>query len=249
MKTMKRSTLKLIAVMLFGAIFFIACSDDEPAANGTVALKMTAASPTGSTISSGRTNATTVITDIKISIREIEFEFDEDDSHFQTDSSFDEEVKLNGPFVLDILDQNAFVEQLITTIDLPNAVYEEVKFKLHKNTDAGDMNGKSIMITGTIDGKPFTFWHDIDEALEIDFENAATDLTINGNSTAIVISLKLDQLFSSVKGGVNLSLAGDGDGDGVIEINPGSTDNDGNKDIADAIKNLLAEVMDLIDGK
>ena len=142
-----------------------------------------------------------------------------------------------------------YQEQLIATVNLPNARYEEVEFKLHKNTDAGAMNGKSIWITGTIDGKPFIFWHDTDEEFEIDFENAATDLVINGNTAAMVINLQLDRLFSTVKGGVNLSLAMDGDGDGVIEINPGSIDNDGNKELAHAIKTLLEDVTDFIDDK
>lgn len=247
MKTKKRSAFQMMTLMLFGSILFVACNDD-PSANGTVILKMAATSPTGNSIS-GRTQATTVITDFKVSIREIEFEFDEEDDHFKTDSSFNEDVKLKGPFVLDVLEQNAFVEQLIATVNLPNARYEEVEFKLHKSTDAGVMNGKSILITGTIDGTPFIFWHDTDEEFEIDFENAATDLVINGNTAAMVINLQLDRLFSTVKGGVNLSLAMDGNGDGVIEINPGSIDNDGNKELAHAIKTLLEDVTDLIDDK
>lgn len=232
--------------MVLGAIFSVSCGDDEPI-NGAVALKMGAVSPTGSTIN-GRTKTTTVLTDIKISLREIEFEFDQEDSHFKSDSSFNEDVKLKGPFIIDLLNQNTLVDQLIATVNMPNATYEEVEFKLHKNTEAGEMNGKSILISGTIDGKPFTFWHDTDEEFEIDFENPTTDLTINGSSITMVINLQLDQLFSSVKGGVNLSLAQDGDGDGIIEINPGA-DNDGNKDIADGIKNLLEKAMDLIDDK
>lgn len=247
MKTRKRRVFQFLAVMLLGSAFFVACNNDEPSANGKVILKMDAASPTGSTIN-GRSKATTVITDFKVSIREIEFEFDEEDSHFDTDSSFNDDIKLKGPFVLDVLEQNAFVEQLITTVNLPNARYEEVEFKLHKSTDAGVMNGKSMLITGTIDGTPFVFWHDTDEEFEIDFESAATDLTINGNTANIVINLQLDRLFSALKGGVNLGIATDGDGDGVIEINPGS-DNDGNKELAHDIKQLLEDVTDLIDDK
>lgn len=246
MKTKKIGVFNLTAMMLLGSTLFVGCNNDDPAANGTVILKMGAASPTGSSIN-GRSQATTVITDLKVSIREIEFEFDEEDAHFSTDSSFNEDVKLKGPFVLDVLEQNAFVEQMITAVNVPNARYEEVEFKFHKNTDAGEMNGKSILITGTIDGKPFIFWHDTDEEFEIDFENAATDLVINGNAAAIAINLQLDRLFSTVKGGINMSAATDGDGDGVIEINPGSIDNDGNKELADAIKTLLEDATDLIE--
>jgi hypothetical protein len=248
MKTKKRSGFNLIALVLLGSTLFVACNNDDPAANGTVILKMSASSPTGSTIN-GRTKSTTVISDFKVSIREIEFEFDEDDAHFKTDSCFDEDVKLKGPFVLNVLQQQAFVEELVTTVNVPNARYEEVEFKLHKNAESGEMNGKSILIKGTIDGQPFIFWHDTDEEFEIDFENADTDIVINGNTASLVINLQLEQLFSAVKGGVNLSAATDGDGDGVIEINPGSLDNDGNRDLADALKTLLEDATDLMDDK
>lgn len=224
------------------------CSSNDPAANGTVALKMEASSTTGSSIS-GRKLTTTAITDFKVSLREIKFEFDESDDHYKTDSAFDEDVKLMGPFLVDLMEPNGFVEQVVTTVNLPNARYEEVEFIFHKSTDTGDMNGKSIYIAGTIDGKPFVFWHDTTEAFEIDFEDPTTDMVINGNSISPVITLNLEQLFSTIKGGVNLSLAVDGDLDGVIEINPGSTDNDGNKDLSDAIKNLLKNSMDLMDDK
>ncbi len=248
MKTMTRSAWGLMAIVLVGLMFMVSCSSNDPAVTGTAALKMEATSSTGSTIN-GRTLATTVITDFKVSIKEIKFEFDKNDAHFKTDSAFDEDPKLKGPFVIDVLDPNGFVEQVITTVNLPNAKYEEVEFKLHKNTDAGLMNGKSIYIAGTIDGTPFIFWHDTSEEFEIDFENPTTDLLINGNSVALVITFQLEQLFSTIKGGVNLSLAVDGDLDGVIEINPGSTDNDGNKDLSDAIKNLLKNSTDLFDDK
>lgn len=245
MKAKKLSVIQCVMIMLLGSALFVACNNDGPSSTGTVILKIDAVSSTGNTIN-GRTKATTIINDFKVNIKEIEFEFDEEDSRFATDSAFNDDSKLKGPFVVDVLDQNAFVEQLVTTVNLPNARYEEIEFKLHKNEDAGIMNGKSILITGTVDGKPFIFWHDTDEEFEIDFENAATDLTINGNTLPMVINFQLERLFSSIKGGVNLSLAKDGDGDGVIEINPGSADNDGNKDLADEIKNLLEDATDLI---
>ena len=99
MKTTKRSVFQFIAMMLFGSALIVGCNNNDPAANGTVILKMDAASATGTTINgrstNGRTQATTVITDFKVSIREIEFEFDEEDSHFKTDSAYDD-IKLKG---------------------------------------------------------------------------------------------------------------------------------------------------------
>jgi hypothetical protein len=239
---------KIGSAMLIGAMTLTSCSSDDPSATGAVSVKMEASSSTGATIT-GRTAATTVITDVKISLREVEFEIDKEDPRYKTDSIYDEDVKLKGPFVVDLFESAAFAEQLVTTVNLPNGTYEEVEFKMHKNLEAGEMNGKSILIKGTINGTPFVFWHDTDEEFEIDFESATSDVVVNGASTSLVINLQLEGLFSTVKGGIDLSQATDGDGDGVIEINPGSADNDGNKDIADAIKNLLEEATDLIDDK
>lgn len=246
MKTKERSGFNLMALVLLGSTLFVACNNDDPAANGAVVLKMNASSPTGATIN-GRTQTTTTITDFKVSIREIEFEFDASDEHFATAPAFNEDVKLKGPFVLNVLEQAAFVEELITTVNVPNARYEEVEFKLHKNTEAGEMYGKSMMITGTINGTPFVFWHDTDEEFEIDFENAETDILINGNTASLAINFQLEQLFSTVKGGLDLSSALDGNGNGIIEINP--SDNDGNRDRAHALKALLEVAADLIDDK
>lgn len=244
MKTKNTSGFKLMALVFLASTLFVACNNDDPAANGTVILKMNASSPTGSTIN-GRTQTTTAITDFKVNIREIEFEFDVNDAHFATAPAFNEDVKLKGPFVLNVLEQTAFVEELVTTVNVPNARYEEVEFKLHKNAEAGEMNGKSILITGTINGTPFVFWHDTDEEFEIDFENADTDIVINANTASLAINFQLERLFSTVKGGLDLSSALDGDGNGVIEINP--FDNDGNRDRAHALKNLLEDAADLID--
>ncbi len=244
MKTTKSGVLSSVVALVTGLVIMMSCTSTSPVPSGTVALKMEATSTTGGTIT-GRKFTTTTITDFRISLREIKFDFDKEDSHYKTDSTYNEDTKLMGPFVVDVMEPSGFVEQLITTVNLPNAQYEEIEFILHKSTEAGDMNGKSIYIAGTIDGKPFVFWHDTTESFEVDFENTATDLVISGNSAAPVITFNLEQLFSTVKGGVNLSLAVDGDLDGVIEINPGSSNNDGNKDLADAIKNLLKNSTDL----
>ena len=59
--------------------------------------------------------------------------------------------------------------------------------------------------------------------------------------------IKMSALSAPLLARYYLSMATDGDGDGVIEINPGSLDNDGNKDLAHALKSLLEDAADLID--
>lgn len=192
-------------------------------------------------------NGDVVLTTFKINLREIEFEFaegsdDDNDSDGDTDDDgfydSDEEFELYGPFELDLLNQNAPV----TTVTIPNGTYEEVEFKLHKSTNsASPMFNKSIEITGTINGMPFVFWHDIDEDFEIDFEDTDQNLVISNNSYDLIFNFDLNQVLSQI----DLSSAVDGDGDGLIEIGPNDTD--GNQALANLLENSIEDSCDLDD--
>lgn len=85
----------------------------------------------------------------------------------------DDEVKLNGPWELNLLNQSA----PITTITIANGTYEEVEFKLNKSLiSASPMYNKTVEIRGTINGTPFVFWHDFEQEFKIDYENSAQNL-------------------------------------------------------------------------
>lgn len=192
-------------------------------------------------------NSNVVLSSFKINLKEIEFEFAEgydddngDDDSYDDDGFYngDDEFELNGPFELDLLNQNA----VVTTVTIPNGTYEEVEFKLHRNTNSNSpMFNKSIEITGTINGTPFVFWHNVDEDFEIDYEDANQNLVVSNNSYDIVFNFDLNQVLSMV----DLSGAVDGDGDGVIEIGPNDTD--GNQALANLIANSIEDSCDLDD--
>lgn len=187
-------------------------------------------------------NNDVVLNSFKINLKEIEFEFaegnDDDDSDDDGFYNGDDEFELYGPFELDLLNQNAPV----TTVTIPNGTYEEVEFKLHKSTNsASAMFNKSIEITGTINGTPFIFWHNIDEDFEIDYEDTNQNLVISNNSYDLVFNFDLNQVLSLV----DLSSAVDGDGDGLIEIGPNDTD--GNQSLANQIANSIEDSCDLDD--
>lgn len=239
-------------------MLFVRCTNNaDPSATSTVSLKMSAATTTGKTTFSGRTEAasTVELTDVKVNVREIEFEFDHDDDHFKKDSCFnkdsdlsrmgmsghkggddDHEAKLKGPFIVDLLNAGTFVDQVITTVEVPNAQYEKIKFKLSPSSEAGDMNAKSILIKGSVGGTPFTFWHDARARFGVKFADS-TSLAANGAAVTLAIQLELDKVMSAVNGGVDLSKAEDGNNDGTITIDP--LDTDGNKELADDIMELL----------
>ena len=195
---------KALLGILFLVLTMAACSsDDSGSNNGNNQLRIKASavySPTANRSANGAAiNENVILTSFKINIKEIEFEFadgyDDDSDNGNDDDSYDDdgfyngddEFELNGPFELDLLNQNA----VVTTVTIPNGTYEEVEFKLHRNTNSSSpMFNKSIEITGTINGTPFVFWHNIDEDFEIDYEDA--------NQNLAKVRKPLDELFETI---------------------------------------------------
>jgi len=238
-------------VALFALLAVMAsCSNDSGSADSS--MKIMARGVYNPTAANRNANGVTlnsnvVLSSFKINLKEIEFEFAEgydddngDDDSYDDDGFYngDDEFELNGPFELDLLNQNA----VVTTVTIPNGTYEEVEFKLHRNTNSSSpMFNKSIEITGTINGTPFVFWHNVDEDFEIDYEDANQNLVVSNNSYDIVFNFDLNQVLSTV----DLSGAVDGDGDGLIEIGPNDTD--GNQALANLIANSIEDSCDLDD--
>ena len=236
--------MKKISILALLALVISSCTNDS-ASEGNVTLKASAVSATGKTSLTARTAASTVVlTDFKINIGNIEFETDIDDAMYSTDPIHDD-VKLVGPFLLDLLDPNLTLSPFITAVSVPNARYEEIEFNFEKSTVVGEMNGKTYLIKGTINGKPFIIWSDEDAELELDFEDHNKDFTINSNDISLNIKIQLDALMNKLTTLANQGLFLDTDGDGVIEISTGTDDS--HNDIGDFIKNLLEQETDLDD--
>lgn len=236
--------MKKISILALLALVISSCTNDS-ASEGNVTLKASAVSTTGKTSLTARTAASTVVlTDFKINIGNIEFETDMEDAMYSTDPIYDD-VKLDGPFLLDLLDPSLTLSSFITSVNVPNARYEEIEFNFEKSTLVGEMNGKTYLIKGTINGKPFIIWSDEDAELELDFEDQNKDFTINSNDISLNIKIHLDALMNKLTTLANQGLLLDTDGDGVIEISTGNDDS--HNDIGDFIKNLLENETDLDD--
>jgi len=187
------------------------------------------------------------VTDFLLSIREVEFKQDEADPDNPADVFFE------GPYSLDLLDAAGPLTQTIGTVDVPAGTYQAVRFKLHKTTAvdaASPLYDRSIYLAGTIDGTPFEMWHDTSENLDI---GEATGITVGDVPLTVTVDFDLpsflDQSAQSADGGVliDLTTATDGDGDGLIEINPNSDDGATNQDLADALKDNIKLVADIVD--
>jgi len=236
--------MKKISIFALLALVISSCTNDATS-EGNVTLKASAVSTTGKTSLTARTAASTVVlTDFRINIGNIEFETDMEDAMYNMDPMY-EDVELNGPFLLDLLDPNLTLNPFITSVNVPNARYEEIEFAFEKSTLAGEMNGKTYLIKGTINGKPFIIWSDEDAELELDFEDQSRDFTINSNDISLNIKIQLDALLNKLTTLANQGLLLDTDGDGVIEISTGNDDS--HNDIGDFIKDLLEQETDLDD--
>lgn len=253
-----KMSIKTLSLLMAGslALGIGGCEDkNDPDPNTQLTLIAKSNFPSSSaTNSGGRISSGVVLESFVVNIREIELEFDDPETESETEVEDDsmehvyEDVKLKGPFVVDLLSQEGIeAVQQLTSTSVPNAVYEEIEFKLHRNDVSGDtMQGKSVYAKGTINGTPFVFWHNTDEEFEIDFEDAADNLSCNGQAVNVIINFNLALLFDSVNG-IDISAAQDGNENSIIEIDPLNTD--GNENLAQAIKNALEDVTDLIDDK
>ncbi len=227
--------MKKISILALIAFAISSCSEDT-STSGSVSIKAAVVSKTGKTSSTGRTSSTVVINDFKINLGNIELEIDEDDDRYSSDPVF-EDVKLDGPFLLDLLEPNKPQSQFITSIEVPNAKYEEIKYKFTKSLITGDLLGKTFIIKGTINNKPFVLWSDKDIELELDFKDPSKDFLINDNRVALYIKIQLDALMAELNSLANNGLLVDNDDDGTIEITTG--DDDGNSSIGDKLKDLI----------
>lgn len=234
----KKMLLGLLSLVLITA----SCSSDDSSENNTNEnLKIVAKTTFSGSGLNRMNNNSVIITEFKVNIREIEFEIDDDSHDDDYQDGFydsDDDIELQGPFELDLTTGTS----TITSLNVPNLVYEEVEFEIAKNTNPNsDMFNKSVVLKGTISGIPFEFWHNVDEDIEVDFDDASNDIIVSNNLTTIALNFNLDGILSQV----DLSSATDGNGDGLIEINP--TNADGNQLLANIIKNKIKDYIDLLD--
>ena len=219
------------------AMLALSCSKDTPV-NGTVTMKVSSTSTTGKASSSGRVASTILFSSFKLNISKIKFERSSIDSKYKTADSLYEDTKLIGPFLIEIIGAgNATVNNLISTVSVPNGNFEKVKFKFQKAPIGSEIEGKTYLAIGTIDGKPFKLWSNQELELKVDFSDNSNNIVINGNSALVNIKFRLDGIMSRLTTAFNsgeLKLNGSGAFDDIS-----TESNSINKSLADAIKKLF----------
>jgi hypothetical protein len=245
---MMKKLISVTAYMLLvsGVVLLSGCSEDEPSPVGTVNLSVSSSGSNSFSTARimGRSKADIVITDFQISIRDVIFKSDVDDEGVSDDST---EVAFRGPYQVDLLNGSDALTETIGSAEIPNGIYEEVRFKFHKDEDLSTdqpLYDKSIFISGTIDGMPFEMWHDTSENLDLGKNSGG--IVVDDNVVNLTVDFTIDQFMSSLVQ-IDLSDAVDGNQDGMIDINP--NDSDGNKEIADDLKENIKAAADLLDGE
>ena len=232
----KSATFTRISILtLVMAFIFISCEKDEM--KGGLSLRFEA---TQSTLKSSSADDI-VIESFIINIGEIELEFDDNDPLFATDSVASD-FDLEGPFEIDLIkDGNALSTVIAQNVELPQAAYDEIEFKFEKSENPISlMWGKTIMVKGTINGTPFIFWTDEEIEVEIEFENNV--FLEDAQMAYITVTFDIMTLFNPAAGGIDISGATDGNGNGIIEIY--ANDPDGNEDLAERIEDRLEDIIE-----
>lgn len=229
-------------ILMASALFIVGCSKDDND-ESRIRLTLDALNASGvnakATSFTGKNNENVIFTDFRISIRDVVFKNDDDpNSNLDTD-----EIQFRGPYQIDLLNDGDALSQTIGDVVVPDGMYKELRFKFHKDEDlpaTDKLFDKSIYIEGTIDGQPFIFWHDTSENLDV---GRSTGVKVVGSMVNFTVEFDISQFLSSLKQ-IDLSQAMDGNENGIIEIFP--NDEDGNRDIADDLKNNIKETADLI---
>ena len=238
--------LKISVFALGMASIFVACSDDDPEPSlndGTGRLSISAkASYTPLKSGEGAQQASIIeLSSFRVNFTEIELEFDDligDDPFYNGD----DDIELKGPFEVELLSPIAIE---LVDIRLPNGKLEEIEFEFDKSKNQqSELFNQSMRMEGTINAVPFVFWHDFEEEIELEFEDGSSNGVIFNDENGIVINFDLSAVLNATPN-VDLSLAVDGNGDGIIEISP--KDDDGNRALAEAMKVAIKAQIDLLD--
>ncbi len=181
-----------------------------------------------------------IFTEFKISIRDVVFKNDDD----PTSDLATDEIQFRGPYQIDLLKEENALSQAIGDAFVPDGLYKEMRFKFHKDEDlpiTDKLFDKSIYVEGTINDIPFVFWHDTSENLDVGRD---TGVLVENGTVNFTVQFDISQFLNSLNQ-IDLSLATDSNDDGLIEIYP--NDEDGNQDIADALKENIKMAADLLD--
>lgn len=149
------------------------------------------------------------------------------------------ELMLEEPKLVTLKANGKAQTAVIAEGKLRHGTYQGIRLHLEKNTSVSssdEMYGKSVLIRGEYNGKPFVFWTDAESTVQAGFQEEAVSVE---HETELYVYFQPRELFKHI----DFSVAADGNANGVIEIGPGGAD--GNTSLYTEIK---AELQAMIKG-
>ncbi|NOY36031.1 MAG: hypothetical protein GXO83_00470 [Chlorobi bacterium] len=230
----------------FVLIMLNACTKDNTTPGITKVTLIAKSSESVSTLKSALLSPATdslLISDFLVHVREIEFGTEDSENEHMEDS-LHSELKFEGSYLFDLIQDGTLGEQVLGQFDVPNNRYNKLEVKLNKYPEDGEdtlMQGKTFYIAGIINAQPFEFWSDLTDELEVEFPDSSS-FQLTGNDLSLYIDFHIDQIRAALLG-AGFAAAIDGNGNGVIEINPENPD--GNRDLYRSIQHLIKKSVDM----
>src|SRR5690606_18337325 len=151
-------TMDILKKMKFGvavmsiATAFMACSSDDDVTLTPDQGRLKIMAKAGYEPTANRAVNNLILTNFLVNFKEIELELQ--DNFYDSD----DDVELKGPFEIDLLSGNSIE---LVDIKIPNGIYEEIEFEFDKSEkSSSNLFGRSMQLTGEINGQAFVFWHD-----------------------------------------------------------------------------------------
>ncbi|PRY89924.1 hypothetical protein [Mongoliibacter ruber] len=170
-------------------------------------------------------------TDFHVGIKEVEMRYvakadilagiDLGSISLNTSANSSLQTEASGEHTLVLMSSGDVQTETVAQGNTPDGSYREVDFRLFKDTEADTtdfMHERSLWISGQIDGENASIW--LDEEMMVTAESDDEDGVMVDGETAMEIVFDLNKLFE----GVDFSTAVDSNNDGMIEIGPGSDD-------------------------
>lgn len=233
---MKKNLFKLSTWAILLLFTFTACNESDNLLDGVetgkVAIQFKAASsPKLRSATEAESRALIFkeileVSSFKVNITEIEFDFDDDDDlsyKFNGSFSYDDDIKLRGPFEVDLIANGELQTQtLIQNLNLPKAKFEEIEFDLKKSKNKNSaLYGQTIRIEGKIMGKPFVFSSNKEFDFEVEFDKPF----VPGDNAGVIINFRINSFFEALLRDYDFTQEFTVNSDGVIEITYNEDDN------------------------
>ncbi|WP_286748309.1 hypothetical protein [Roseivirga sp. UBA1976] len=206
----------LVALIAFSAILIQSCGEDENIPTAQASFEMRAVTGTTAPTRGRVANTGYTFTEVFAGVTEIELEtLEEDLEEEENGEDENEEVEFEGNFIINLLTGTSDPDFGLS--ELLAGVYQEVEVEF-ENILEGD---KTLIVNFnfTPEGatEPTFVEFSTAEEFELEIENEAGFVLDGGTVNAILVTLDLDVLFSSIDFS---SLVADEDG--VIRINENS---------------------------